>query len=314
VQNPAVRLYLLWREILRVHGEHRVEWYRDQMKPLVDRAIERGTWEDVLDDGTIERTSFDIPTSYSQVDAPLDYRMSLRAVGITDRHAWETPTLGVDLTVFEPVIRLQVRRRHAVLDLYPNGDFTLHNLPSRLYQIFPRWTFLKAAWIAGRRHWAVLPVEATPYIRNQHPAAPGWVNFNEKDWQHPVPYLPNHSFVVGAHYQLVPDALGLWVISTQRNSPVGAYDFHWDGNSAELLRAGYAQTQRRYRRFERASIRNIDQRTRDKIAIYVPKHGRMTGLEAVERFSQNMRVYEPVKAVKEATDGRDSLDTSPIHQ
>jgi len=326
MENPAVSLYNLWREIIRWHGEQHVNWFRSQVQEHVDRRIasDHVTWHHIQDDGEVEKYSTGMYTGgYNASHAPLDYRMSLRVVGITDRHLYDTPTLGPDMSVFEPIISLQVthtgwRSRHAgktvpLMHLYPNGDFTIWNVPSAYHQIYPRWTFFRTTWIASKRQWLVPPVGGHPLLNKQPHWSPGWVNFDEKDWTNPIPYLPNHSFVVGAHYQLVPDVLGFWKVSTQRDSRVGEYDFRKDGESAILLREGYARSQRRYRRFERSSEIAKAQRTREKIAIYVPGQGRFTGDAAVEQFTHNMRVYEPVQAVKEATDG-DPVVTSPVRQ
>jgi len=326
VENPAVHLYSMWREIIRWHAETQVDWFREQAQSMVESTINNGgRWLAIQEDGEIERwtTKGMYTGSGNYHHAPLDYRMGLRVVGITDRHIFDTPTLGPDMTVFEPIIRLQVQHNGwysrnrgktvPLMDLYPNGDFKLLQLPSTYHQIFPRWTFFRTSWVASHRQWIIPPLGKSPLLTSSWQR--GWVSWDVTDWNTPIPYLPNHSFVVNGSYMLQPDIHGFWRITTQRDSPVGEYDFKIDGDSAILLRKGYAASQRRYQRFERSSESAKAERTRDKIAIYVPGEGRRTGVDAVEQFSQHMRVFEPVKATEEATeDGTDRLVTSPVHQ
>lgn len=312
-ENPAVRLYSYWRTIMEYQGRRHIYDARERLETFATSLRTKNLpWESARSD--IE--SYSLSAHQSNGYAPqvmMDYRMGLRVVGMSDRHVAEENRLWNDLSDWLPVIQLAVRIRYSrsynVMTLWPNGDFRIEIPPHEgMHQIYPQWTFFRTSWAASSRAW--LPEQAD----EPHTARGGWVSIDVKDFHKGVPYVGRRAFRRGAHYRLAWDGK-FWRFISQYGFDDGNYDFNTDADAKNVLRAEYDRCERRYERYRRLSISSTSESRTRKVAIYVPNHGRMTGLEAIQQFKQHMRVYEgPTKATKEATDGTDGLVASAVHQ
>lgn len=311
--NPAVRLYNFWHTIMEYQNPGAIEDARERLQHYVDACRKNNsgaTWSYLRPD--VEKYSLDSASTYYNQDARLDYRMGIHVVGLSDRHLGDEPTLFEGLDDWQPIIQLSVgwryRRYNAMMTLWPNGDFRIDTPPQEgAYIIYPRWTFFRTTWIAHKRQW--LPEQ--PGIKKV--GRDGWVSVDEKNFHNPVPYVHGKTFKRGAHYRLVWDGR-YWKFMSQYGLPDGNFLYNHDHAAKQRLDDAYAQCERRYERNRRISICGPTENRIRKIALYVPKHGRMTGMEAVQEFTQHMRVYQPVEATEEATHGSDSLVASPVHQ
>ena len=280
--NPALDLYRFWREVVRFHQEATVLNVRERCQNETDPETASTVFQ-----------NWNKSTAY----APLNYRMGLAVSGISARHL-DAGLVPARIEEFEPVITLNVggRWRTALMSLYPNGDFLLDDLPSTFYQVFPRWTFFATSYAAGRRVW-LLPLA-------DERIGQGWTRLAESDWKLRRPYVPNYAFIADQQYRLVMDGQQFWRFEPLPGARALATD---------AINNGYAQCERRYARHQKAAQVLTETQKREKLALYIPKRGRMTGFEAVDEFTQHMRVY-PAPKPEEAHDGSNHLVASPVHR
>lgn len=291
IENPALSLYKYWREVIRFHNEQEVAEVRKDAATRPNPGMTRP------DRYSEDRRQW----ARTSARAPLNYRLALAVTGVSANHV-DAGMIEPTFEEYEPVITMNVRAyrstRYPLMTLYPNGDFRLDDLPSCYYQIFPYWTFFQTSYAAGRRVW-MLPQE------EEEVGSRSWSRLDEKDWQAHRLYVPNYSFKAGCNYRLVADKEGRWKFATTgRLESV-------ETNAAKLLAEGYDVCERRYARNRRMSERTISPDQRSKLALYVSKHGRMTGDEAVLQMVNHMRVY-PALRPQEAPNGN-GLVTSPVH-
>lgn len=297
IPNPALDLYRFWRETVRFHTESTVEHLRVQAESRPGSGATRPS---------VERWSLDTQAwATASSYAPLDYRMGLSVTGLSAKHLDSPALIEPSLDEYEPIITMNVgcrRRRYALMTLWPNGDFRLDDLPSTWYQIFPRWTFFRTSYAAGRRVW-MLPVSDKEKIQR-------WIALNEADFQAHRMYVPNYSFISGALYRLEMDARQQWRFAA---IPMNAVRDQKEERALECIDSGYAACERRYARHQKAAERAVPLNRQQRLALYVPKHGRMTGMEAIAEMSRHLRVY-PAPMPEEATDGSDNMVASPVHR
>lgn len=274
-ENPAITLYNTWRSIIRWRGERNVDQMRRQHHAML-RSKENPTG---LSDWELEEHILKNWYRASHRLTPVNYRLSLEVRGLSAQHLADD-RLFDDLDDWEPIISLNVRCRRtpvglSLMTLWPNGDFMLERRPAQFHQIFPEFTFLRTSYVGGRRVWLVHSSKMDGYK--------GWVQLNETDYNNPVPYLPNHSFHEDGQYKIVPAENGHWKIQAL----IGM-------DEKKSLADGYAAAEARYARHRRKhEVIAEQERTRNMVAMYVPRHGLLTNEEAVARFSQYMQVYEP---------------------
>lgn len=292
IPNPALDMYRFWREVVRFHCEAVTENLREQAKSRPQHT-------------DVEKWSLDVQKwATASSYAPLDYRMGLSVTGLSVKHL-DRGLIDPLLEQYEPIITMNVqcrRNRYALMTLWPNGDFRLDDLPSTWYQIFPRWTFFRTSYAAGRRVWT-LPVSDKE--RTQR-----WIALNEADFQTHRMYVPNYSFISGALYRLEMDTRQQWRFAA---IPLNAVRDKQEERALECITAGYSACERRYTRHQRAAERAVPLNRQQRLALYVPKHGRMTGMEAIAEMSRHLRVY-PAPMPEEATDGSDNMVASPVHR
>jgi len=297
IPNPALDLYRFWRETVRFHTESTVE----HLRVTAESRPGTGATRPSVERWSLDTQQWAAAGSY----APLDYRMGLSVTGLSAKHI-DPGLIEPTLDEYEPIITLNVqayRSRHVLMTLWPNGDFRLDDIPSTWYQIFPRWTFFRTSYAAGRRVWT-LPVNDKERGRGS------WVALNESDYQTHRLYVPNYSFIAGALYRLETDAEQRWKFAA---IPLNAVRDNREERALECITAGYGACERRYARHKRLVERAVPENKRQRLALYVPKHGRMTGLEAVAEMSRHLRVY-PAPMPEEATDGSDNMVASPVHR
>lgn len=267
-ENPAISLYRFWREVVRFHGEDAVRSVRDDSDSRQNKSM-----------NNIDRWSVDFLRYARERGAyPLNYRLALNVTGISARH--HDPGLLAPLKdQYEPIITLSLRhwrRWVPLMTLWPNGDFELDSLPYDYYQVFPSWTFFRTGYAAGKRVWS-LPTNDSKYGN--------WLNAT--DYKEHRMYVPRDSFIPTCSYRLVLNARGQWSFATQ-----GLLDGK-EQRATKLLADGHAAVERRYERNRRAAEKTGPAVPPQRLALYVPKHGRMTGQEAVNEMASHMRVYEP---------------------
>lgn len=292
LENPALSQYRYWREVIRYHGERTVQAMRRE-------AFDGTRTRDV------ESWSLDFfRYARERGQHSLNYRLALNITGLSARHL-DPGMLRPTQDEYEPVITMSIRSYgcwRPLMTLFPNGDFDLDAVPYDYYQVFPAWTFIKTGYAAGKRVWC-LPVETNDHFE--------WLN--QADYTKRRPYVPRDSFVAGCQYRLEANARGQWNFATvePHQLPTGSL-YHKQVRATELLTTGHQVVERRYERFRRAAERDIPANRRQKLALYIPKQGRVTGLEAVDEFSQHMRVF-PAPKPEEAQDASNGVVTGPIH-
>lgn len=312
-ENPAVRVYNYWRMMMEYQGRAHLLDAQDRLTTFANslkQSKPSQPWDEARSD--IEQYMLQVQNShYGAPHVMLDYRIGLRIVGMSDRHVADDNPLWDSMDDWQPVIQLALRIRYnrnvPIMTLWPNGDFRLDAVPAEgMYQIFPRWTFFRTSWAVSSRAWF-------PEQPGMKPYRSGWVNIDEKDFHAAVPFVGRHTFKRGASYRLVWDGR-YWRFASQYGCPDGNYDLNLDAQARDRLKYEYDRCEKRYERYRRAAISgNTSEARIRKVAMYVPKHGRMTGMEAVQQFTQHMRVYAPVEA-QEATHGNDGLVASTVHQ
>lgn len=297
MSNPAIDLYKYWRESVRFHNESTVEHLRVTAESRPGSGATRPT----VEQWSLSTQSWATSSCY----VPLDYRMGLSVTGLSAKHLDGNALIEPTLDEYEPIITMNVgchRRRYPLMTLWPNGDFRLDDLPSTWYQIFPRWTFFRTSYAAGRRVWLLANDGKEKHQR--------WVHLNEKDYTARRLYVPNYTFVSGALYRLEQQPDKQWKFAA---ISLNAVPDVTEQRAAEYLESGYARTERRYERYRRAAERDVPLNRQQRLALYVPKHGRMTGMEAVAEMSRHLRVY-PAPMPEEAANGSDHVVTSPVHR
>lgn len=276
-QNPAITLYQQYRNIVSWRGEHWVtkirQDYKTYAEPKPDQV--RLTREEIE-----ERIQAGQGYYSNWQKIPLNYRMSLRIMGLSDAHLGER--LFDDLEDWEPIIQLEMRTYGTSLPLFtiwPDGKFHFEEMPSRRAQVMPQFvTFLRTSYAAGRRVWLV----SAPSMNGHYP----WVHVDEKDWKNPIPYVRNFDLIQGVFYRIVPAENGHWKFQGVESPNIVTHE--------RLLDEGYRVAEKRYDRYRRAAEKVATaERKRTMIAMYVPRQGLLTGDDAVNRFAQSMRVYEP---------------------
>lgn len=294
-ENPAVSLYRFWREAIRFHAEHEVQTLR---RDSVDRPTSGLEWGDAIERWSLSSRQWARET----LRAPLNYRLGLSVTGLSARHI-DPGMVAPMLDEYEPVITLNVmtyrQNRYALMTLFPNGDFQVDGTPYDWYQIYPRWTFFRTSYAAGRRVWML------PTKKDQHLNV--WSSLQEKDYTTARPYVPNKTFDKGCHYRLVLDKNGFWRFAS---TGLLASD---ETRAAKKIEAGYDACDRRYERARRMVEKTPPTSQRHRLALYIPKHGRMTGQEAINEMASHMQVYTPAPKPEEANNANDHLVTSPIH-
>lgn len=292
-ENPAISLYRMWREVYRFHTERSVIEAR---KASTERPKQTS-----IEDWSLGKYSWAKGTRH----VPLNYRLFVSMSGLTDRHL-ETGLAPATAQECEPILTLNVTSNYTravvpLMSVWPNGDFILDRVPYSWYQVFPHWTFIKTGYAAGKRIW-FLP-------REQDMTRPMWEHLDPTDFRTHRPYVPRDVFVTGGAYRLEMNGTGEYVFVAQ------GYPANQSASqltAAQKLAEGYASVERRYERFRRASEKTLPPSQRHKLAVYIPKQGRVTGLEAVDEFTKHLRVY-PAPTPEEAKDGNDDLVTGPIH-
>lgn len=296
MNNPAINLYRFWRETIRFHNETTVE----HLRVTAESRPGTGATRPSVEQWSLDTQKWATASSY----APLDYRMGLSVTGLSAKHLDPGALIEPTLDEYEPVITMNVgcrRRRYALMTLWPNGDFRLDDLPSTWYQIFPRWTFFRTSYAAGRRVWMLPTSDETSHR---------WVALDETNWQVGRLYVPNYAFVSGGLYRLEKQPDAQWKFTAIHMNAVPDVI---EQRAAEYLDKGYARTEQRYARHRRASERSLPASKQQRLALYIPKHGRMTGLEAVAEMTRHMRVF-PAPMPEEAADGSDNLVASTVHR
>lgn len=287
--NPVHHYYAFWREVIRFHAERHVEEMRANSSTRPAPGIT-----------SIEKWSLDhYKWARESAQAPLNYRMSVSATGITDNHLDLAGGLFVPMIEqFEPIITVNVyyyRRRHALMSVWPNGEFMFHNAPAYYMNPFIDATFMRTNYAVGKRVW-LLPQEKD-HLRNRYS------RLDETDFEANRLYVPKHTFATEVKYHLVRKH-DQWLFAVDGLCGV-------DISARKRLEDGYAEAERRYERARRKANRATEEHKREKLVLYVPKHGRMTGFEAVEEFTQHMRVY-PAPKPEEAHDGSNHMVASPV--
>jgi hypothetical protein len=281
IDNPAMHHYRFWREVIRFHGEYRVERLRKEIP-------------ETLSPDAIESWSIDREGHYRQyAHAPINYRLGLAVSGLSAKHLVDAALIGPLAEQYEPIITVNMyvsRGRQALMTAWPNGEFQFHVHPHWWIAPLCAGTFLRSAYAVRKRVY-VLP-QTTEELRLN-----AYCRLDEKNYTENRLYLPKSALRSGGTYELVYKH-DQWIFVSS------------DPTTQSYLDEGYGQAERRYARHKRRAERD-QPITREKLAVYIPKHGRMTGLEAVDAFSTHMRTYPALKP-EEATDG-DCLVSSPVH-
>lgn len=289
--NPVHHYYAFWREVIRFHGERHVEEMRTNSASRPAPGIT-----------SIEKWSLS-SNEWARASAhgPLNYRLAVAATGITDSHLDLAGGLFVPMIEqFEPIITVNCyyyRRRHPLMSVWPNGDFMFHSAPEYYMNPFIESTFMRTNYAVGKRVW-LLPQEKE-HLRNR------WARLDEADYEANRLYLPKHTFATDVRYHLVYKH-DQWLFAV--GGHVGT-----EVQARTRLDEGYAAAERRYARARRKATRAVPADRQDKLAIYVPKVGRMTGMAALAEFTQHMRVY-PASKPEEAHDGSNRLVASPVRR
>lgn len=287
--HPALHYYNFWREVVRFYAERNVEEMREASKSRPGQSYT-----------PIDRWSLSAyEWARSSAQAPLNYRLQLGVSGLSDAHLDQRGLFEPLVEQFEPVITVNCyyyRSRHPLMSIWPNGDFMFHTNPEYYMNVMTDATFLRTNYAVGKRVWLIPRTPDTLRTR--------WQRLDERDYNTHHLYLPKTVFLSNVLYRL--NYTDQWIFTAPGIMPL-------EQDAQQRLTEGYGQAERRYARARRKVEHNVDAAKRTKLALYIPKRGRMTGLEAVSEFSQHMRVY-PASKPEEAENNGNSVVTSTVHR